>query len=360
MASVTTSEFVKSKPRAEAPPFSLLEHKGLINRLAEELTRAARDLLSNPRRFIGEMFKDENKDIKRRRLIYAGLGFALVAHFVFIGIIFIADWIKPQTKVTEPEFEVTYLDPASISPLKKPDDPKPDVPKGNSDQGGGGGGQHSLLPASGGVLPKIAPTPPLIKHDAPEKNAPILAVDPNLLGPESISPPADSTIGVPTGSMDAPPSPGTGSGGGLGEGRGSGIGPGSGPGSGPGTGGNKGGDQYGSPNGTGGPGTVPYSRISQISNQPGYSPFRWIYRPTPVVTAEAQERKIAGTVLLRATFHADGRITDIEIVSPVEFMTESAIAALMKSKYKPASVNGQPITLTRVPVRIEVHYGANN
>lgn len=356
MASVTTSEFVKSNPRAEVPPFSLLEHKSLINRLSEELTRATSDFLSDPSRFIRELFTDENRDRKRRRLIYAGLGFALVAHFVFLAVIFMADWVKPQAKATEPEFEVTYLDPATISPLRKPEEPKLDVPKGSAHSGGGGSGQESLLPASGGAPPRMLPTPPIVKPDVPEKNAPILAVVPSAQGPESAPPPPDSTIGVPTGNMDAPPSPGTGSGGGLGDGNGNGVGSGSGPGSGAGKGGNKGGGQYGSPNGTDGPGTVPFSRISQISNQPGYSPFRWIYRPTPIVTPEAQERKVAGTVLLRATFHADGRITDVEIVSPVEFMTESAIAALMKSKFKPASVKGQPVTLTRVPVTIQVHY----
>lgn len=93
-----------------------------------------------------------------------------------------------------------------------------------------------------------------------------------------------------------------------------------------------------------------------LGSTPSYTPFSWLRRPTPVVTPEAQENKVIGIVLLRATFHADGTVSDIEVVMPVEFMTESAIDSLMRSKFRPATVNGKPITVRKVPVKIFVHY----
>ena len=85
-------------------------------------------------------------------------------------------------------------------------------------------------------------------------------------------------------------------------------------------------------------------------------PFSWIRRATAIVTPEAQEHKAAGRVLLKATFNADGTVSDIEIINPVDFMTESAIESLRRSKFRPASINGVPITVRRVPVYIDVHY----
>jgi hypothetical protein len=87
----------------------------------------------------------------------------------------------------------------------------------------------------------------------------------------------------------------------------------------------------------------------------GFSPITWIHRPRPVITPEARDHKVGGTVLLRATFRADGTITDIEVTATVEFMTESAIESLQHSTFRPATFNGTPITVRRVPVKIEVN-----
>jgi len=61
-------------------------------------------------------------------------------------------------------------------------------------------------------------------------------------------------------------------------------------------------------------------------------------------------------VVLRATFNADGTITDIEVAMPVDYMTESAIESLRRSTFRPATVNGIPITVRKVPIKIYVHY----
>jgi TonB family protein len=150
------------------------------------------------------------------------------------------------------------------------------------------------------------------------------------------------------------PSGGPGSGGGLGPGKGTGTGPGEGPGSGPGKGQGKGyGIDSGDPNGS--EGALPPIDFRQPAPR-GFVPFRWLYRPTPVTTPEAQKEKVIGDVLLRATFNANGEISDIEVLMPVEYMTESAIESLRRSKFKPATINGKPVTLRNVPIRVSVHY----
>ena len=136
--------------------------------------------------------------------------------------------------------------------------------------------------------------------------------------------------------------------------KGTGIGAGKGAGADRGKLANKGGGIPGPPDGDR-PGIkeVDWHQVGKIA---GFSQVIWIHRPTPVVTPEAQADKVFGIVMLRATFHADGTISDIEVVNPVSCMTESAIESLMRSTFRPATLYGVPITLKRAPVTVKVHY----
>lgn len=354
MASVTTSEFVRTSSPADALPFSLIEQKGLLTRLAEELARALSELARNPRGFIRDLFTDDTKDAKRSRRIQIGLACAVLAHIAILALIAFLG-LRGLNKSAE-EADEHKAERLTVTMLNnKAEDIKAERPRGDNGSGGGSGGSHSLLPASKGALPKIAPTPQIIKPLAPTAMRPSLPVSPTLLGPESAPPPVGVAIGIPTGVSSEAPAPGPGEGDGIGGGKGSGAGTGNGPGTGPGNDGGKGNKpgNYGSPEGTNAtPSVVDWRRPPQS----GYTPFIWIYKARPTITPEAQEYKVVGTVLLRATFHADGRITDIEIVNRVPYMTESAIEALSRSKFTPAKVNGVAITLTKVLVKIEVHY----
>jgi TonB family protein len=93
-----------------------------------------------------------------------------------------------------------------------------------------------------------------------------------------------------------------------------------------------------------------------VRSKPGFVPISWIHRPTPFVTPEARENKVEGDVILRATFMADGSITDIQVVNGVDFMTESALDSLKHSTFHPATVNGIPINAHNVIVRVRVSY----
>src|SRR5262249_49329586 len=105
-------------------------------------------------------------------------------------------------------------------------------------EGGGGGGDRSLLPASQGRAPKFAArtfVPPAV--DVNNAN-PKLLIEPALLGPPEEQTPNNTMAvwGDPLAKL-GPPSNGTGSGGGIGSGKDGGIGPSHGPGFGPGPGG---------------------------------------------------------------------------------------------------------------------------
>ncbi len=354
MVSAMTSDFDGSNG---ALPFSMIEQKGLLARLAEELLRAWREMARDPRGFIRDLLVDESKDTKRRRLIRVGLLCALAGHLALIGIIVVLGWNRMAAASDEerPEYVVTMVPQTARNPHGQSGASKGDESSGKND-GGGGGGDRNPLPASGGALPQMAPSQQIVHPLAPIPPKPLLPVPATIIGPQSAEPPPNVALGVPTGQIDAPPSPGSGTGGGMGDGKGTGVGSGDGPGAGPGKGGGSGGGgrSSGDPDGTGsGPGIIAFNNPQKPS---GFSPFTWTYRPTPIVTPEAQANKVSGTVLLRATFNSNGVITDIEIVNPVPFMTDSAVEALRRSRFRPATVNGKPVTLVRVPVRINVHY----
>jgi TonB family protein len=334
----------------------MIEQKGLLRRLAEELRRASREMASDPRGFIRDLLSDDTKDPKRRRLIQMGLLSALAAHLALIGIIVILGWSRIGLSASEKtQYTVTML-PVTANPHEDSGAPKGETPQGKEDGGGGGGGKNSQLPASGGVRPQMSPAPQIVHPLAPAPPAPVLPIPSTIVGPQSDAPPPNAVMGVPTGAVDAPPSPGTGSGGGVGDGRGTGVGSGTGPGAGPGSGGGDGGGNrpYGSPDGKSAvTGPIDWRRPPRDG---GYAPFTWVHRVRAIVTPEAQANKTIGVVLLKATFRADGTITDIEVINPVPFMTEAAIDALRRSKFRPATYNGVPVTLTNVLVYQNVHY----
>lgn len=349
MASAATIESVDTSRLAEAPPFSLIEPKGLAARLGEELMRAAGELASDPTGFVAGLIAADDKDAKRRRLIYSGLAVALVAHVVFLALAVIAGWHRIMASPEDRAPKIIMLNPPLRS--ESPPDIAAEKLHGTKDGGGGGGGggQQNPLPASKGHLPSFIPQSPVVNLNPPTVPDPVIAVAPTLKGPES-APPPPGPIGDPNGKpTDFSGGPGTG--GGIGNTKGQGVGDGIGPGGRGGPGG-KGGDKPGFGDGTG----IAEVNYSNLSSYPSYRPFSWLRRPTPVVTPEAQENQVIGIVLLKATFHADGTVGDIEVVMPVEYMTESAIESLMRSKFRPATVNGKPITVRRVPVKIFVHY----
>lgn len=353
MASVTTSEFVKTTSHLEVPPFSLIEEKGLVSRLVEEFARAWGELAQDPRGFVRAIFADDTKDAKRSSRIRISLASALAAHIVVIALIAFLGWrhlVQPKKE------EANNLKVDMVLPTKSIDEPEAAIPHGKNDAGGGGGGSQSNLPATKGVLPKMSPAPQIVQPLVIPAAMPVLPVSPTIKGAEGQPPPSGVAIGIPAGALSDLPSPGPGTGDGIGGKNGSGAGPGDGPGGGSGGGGNKGTNPEGNSGSPDAASAAPSVVDWRTPPKSGYTSFSWIYQARAIVTPEAQQYKAVGTVLLRATFHSDGRITDIRVVNPVPYMTEAAVEALERSKFRPATINGKPITLTNVLIRQEVHY----
>lgn len=75
----------------------------------------------------------------------------------------------------------------------------------------------------------------------------------------------------------------------------------------------------------------------------------------PDYPAEADRRQLSGTVRLQLKVEADGRVSDVEVVSstPPGAFDESAIQAFRAARFEPAQKAGRPV---RALVMIEVRY----
>ena len=73
-----------------------------------------------------------------------------------------------------------------------------------------------------------------------------------------------------------------------------------------------------------------------------------ISKPRANYSSQARANQTQGTVKLRVDFQANGQIGD---VTPVNYLpdglTEEAIEAAKQIKFKPAAVNGEPISVTK-------------
>jgi len=204
--------------------------------------------------------------------------------------------------------------------------------------GGGGGGVHADSPASRGALPRFAReqlVPPVVRID---NTAPILPVEPTLIGNAEIKPAVlDYKVwGDPDG-VAGKPSGGPGDGGGIGGGHGTGVGNGDGPGHGPGCcGGEGGGAEY-----LGGGMASLTQPVVLTKVDPEYS-------------EEARRVRLQGTVRLRIVIGTNGLAQNITISQGLGLGLDGrAIDAIKKWKFLPARHNGKP---TAVVAYVDVNF----
>jgi TonB family protein len=73
-----------------------------------------------------------------------------------------------------------------------------------------------------------------------------------------------------------------------------------------------------------------------------------VSEPNTKYTKEAWERGVTGVVRLRVTFDASGEITQVETVEGLPYgLTEEAKKVAWQKKFIPATVDGQPVTVTQ-------------
>jgi protein TonB len=202
-------------------------------------------------------------------------------------------------------------------------------------QGGGGGGDHSMLPASKGRLPKAALkqfTPPLaVIHNTDPK----LTMEASIIAPPDVRLPEVNLAqyGDPLAKIGAA-SNGSGSGGGIGSGKGGGVGPGKGAGFGPGEGGGVGGGVF---------------RVGG-----GVSAPSLIYKVEPEYSEEARKAKYQGVVVLYVEVDPSGRAENLRVLHSMGLgLDEKAIDAVRKWRFRPGYKDGKPVTVGAI---VEVNF----
>ncbi|MGD0000227.1 MAG: energy transducer TonB [Bryobacteraceae bacterium] len=79
-----------------------------------------------------------------------------------------------------------------------------------------------------------------------------------------------------------------------------------------------------------------------------------IYKPEPEYSEEARKAKFQGTVMLSVVVGVDGTAKDIRVVRSLGMgLDEKAVEAVSKWKFKPATINGRPVTFK---ANVEVNF----
>ena len=207
-----------------------------------------------------------------------------------------------------------------------------DFPLIYSGRSGGGGGDFDLLPASQGAPPQASLSPQIVPPTViVPKEMPRLPVAETVMIAPDVPLPQGDHIGDPFSQFTRVPSNGPGGPTGIGTSCCNGIGPSTGPGVGDG------------PPGIFAPGkmgvTVPVA----------------IYHPEPSFSDEARKAKQQGAVTLLVVVGKDGRTHDIRVTQSLGMgLDEKAIEAVSQWRFKPATLNGQPVA-SQIAVELDFH-----
>jgi protein TonB len=199
-----------------------------------------------------------------------------------------------------------------------------------SGHNGGGGGNHDPLPASHGNLPKASLDPQLTPPTViVPKEPPKLAVEETVLVAPDIQLLQGGQVGDPLSQFSRALSNGSGGPGGIGPGCCGGVGPSTGSGFGPGP-----------------SGIYPAGKI-------GVTVPQVIFSPEPSFSDEARKAKAQGIVMLLLVVGKDGLPHDIRVGQSLGMgLDEKAIEAVHHWRFRPATLNGQPVA-TQIAVQVD-------
>ena len=69
------------------------------------------------------------------------------------------------------------------------------------------------------------------------------------------------------------------------------------------------------------------------------------FKPEPGFTGKARSNNVSGVVRLRAVLGSDGTVRNISVIKGLpDGLTEKAVAAARKIKFKPATIDGRPVS----------------
>lgn len=198
-----------------------------------------------------------------------------------------------------------------------------------SGRNGGGGGNHDPLPASHGNLPKASLDPQIVPPTVIlPRERPKLAMPETVMVAPNVPLPQGGQIGDPMSHL-ALLSNGPGGPGGIGAACCGGIGPSAGPGV-----------------GAGPAGIYP-------AGKQGVTVPQVIFDPEPSFSDEARKSKAEGIVLLLVVVGKDGHTYDIRVGQRLGMgLDERAIEAVSRWRFRPATLNGQPVA-TQIAVQVD-------
>ncbi len=207
-----------------------------------------------------------------------------------------------------------------------------DLPVIFSGRGGGGGGNFDKLPASGGNLPPARLETQLAAPSVMQAaEMPKLPVPETVMVAPDVKIPQGGPMGDPTSQFTRTLSNGPGGPGGIGSGCCGGIGPSEGPGVGPGP-----------------EGIYPAGKM-------GVTVPQVIYSPEPNFSDEARKARTQGVVQLLVVVGKDGRTYDVRVAQSLGMgLDEQAVAAVRRWRFRPATLNGQPVA-TQIAVHVDFH-----
>jgi periplasmic protein TonB len=195
----------------------------------------------------------------------------------------------------------------------------------------GGGGNFDLEPASHGTPPRASLANQLAAPSViVPREMPKLALEETIVAPPDIKFPP-GPVGDPGSPFRRALSNGPNGPGGIGSGCCNGVGSSTGPylGSGP-------------------PGIFPAGRN-------GTTIPEVIFNPEPSFSEEARKSKTQGTVLLLLVVGRDGRPYDIRVRQTLGMgLDEKAVEAVNRWRFRPATLNGQPVA-TAIEVQVDFH-----
>jgi len=101
--------------------------------------------------------------------------------------------------------------------------------------------------------------------------------------------------------------------------------------------------------------------ISALNGLPIYGPKgnttppKPIHTPNPEYTKEARQAHYEGVLVLQLVVATDGTTKDIKATRPLQYgLTEKGIDAVKKWRFKPATKDGQPVSL-QITVQVDFH-----
>jgi periplasmic protein TonB len=198
---------------------------------------------------------------------------------------------------------------------------------------GGGGGNHDRLPASNGNLPssslemQIVPPTVIVPKEPPK-----LPVEETIMVAPEIKLLPGAQVGDPSSLFSNWRSDGKGGPGGIGD-----------------TGCCDGVGNYVGPHAGEGPPGV------HIAGRNGVTVPEPIYSPEPSFSDEARKAKFQGIVQLMVVVGSDGHVYNIRVRQSLGMgLDEKAIEAVKNWRFRPATLNGQPVA-TQVAVQVDFH-----